>query len=313
MPAKAMFKDSEVEESKVHMVKTTDNLLHTQESPLSRRTERSSKLWMVLWDRYCDSWWPEVAATGLSVVCTIAIAAILATLNGKPAPALSYGLTLNAIVSVLATTSKAAMIFAVSSALGQLKWSQALATKLGGSVNVTYDKYFNVTDGRVITAQEPFVLSGPRLFSSDEIKNSMTTGADKIINNLASSLSRLGQDLSVNPGNATNIRTGSIGTLVTHVEVRWIWLMLPIALCIGSTSFLTVTIIINSRTKAPLWKSSINVLFYHGLDHDMGLHTSLRSIPEMETQSSTMRARLTPYGRNDRLVMETSLERRGSW
>lgn len=110
---------STTKDSPNHVVET--KLLHKQEVLSSRRSKRLSKPWIPFWDRYCESWWPEVAAVGLSAACIIAIAVVLATFNGKPAPALSYGLTLNAIVSVLATTSKAAMIFAISSALGQLK------------------------------------------------------------------------------------------------------------------------------------------------------------------------------------------------
>lgn len=46
----------------------------------------------------------------------------LTAFNGKPVPTLSHGLTLNTIISVLATSSKAALMFVISSALGQLKW-----------------------------------------------------------------------------------------------------------------------------------------------------------------------------------------------
>lgn len=42
--------------------------------------------------------------------------------SGKPIPDLPRGVTLNALISVLATTSKSLLLFVVGSCLGQLKW-----------------------------------------------------------------------------------------------------------------------------------------------------------------------------------------------
>jgi len=74
-------------------------------------------------DRFWDSWYPEIAALCFSIACAIAIAATIFTYDGRPTPRMEYDVTLNAIVSVLATASKAALIFAVSNCIGQLKWT----------------------------------------------------------------------------------------------------------------------------------------------------------------------------------------------
>jgi hypothetical protein len=50
----------------------------------------------------------------------------LNVLNGRPLPDLQYGITPNAIIGLLATFGQALLISPVSSALGQMKWLQAL-------------------------------------------------------------------------------------------------------------------------------------------------------------------------------------------
>lgn len=47
---------------------------------------------------------------------------MLRVYDGKPLPALPHGLTLNAIISVLATGSKSALLFSVASNITQWKW-----------------------------------------------------------------------------------------------------------------------------------------------------------------------------------------------
>ncbi|KUL83997.1 hypothetical protein ZTR_07092 [Talaromyces verruculosus] len=56
----------------------------------------------------------------------IAIIVVLNVLKGRPLPDLQYGITPNAILTLLATFGQALLIAPVSSALGQMKWLQAL-------------------------------------------------------------------------------------------------------------------------------------------------------------------------------------------
>lgn len=75
------------------------------------------------WNRLLlNTWFVEVVAVIFSAACVIAIAIVLSVYDGKTQPNMPYGLTLNAIVSVLSTASKSALICAVAGALGQLKW-----------------------------------------------------------------------------------------------------------------------------------------------------------------------------------------------
>lgn len=83
------------------------------------RQQRSSAV-----DRiFHETWIPEISVICLSLGCLAAIGAILLIYDGKPSPELPSSITLNAIISILATASKAALIFAVSASMSQLKWT----------------------------------------------------------------------------------------------------------------------------------------------------------------------------------------------
>jgi hypothetical protein len=57
-----------------------------------------------------------------SLTCFTCIIAALIVCDEKPMPRFPYGLTLNAIISLLATAFKSALIFVVAECIGQLKW-----------------------------------------------------------------------------------------------------------------------------------------------------------------------------------------------
>lgn len=70
-----------------------------------------------------DTWFWELFAVSFSVLCLTAILCILLVYDGKASPSLPRELTLNTIVSVLATASKSSLAFAAGTAIGQLKWT----------------------------------------------------------------------------------------------------------------------------------------------------------------------------------------------
>jgi hypothetical protein len=75
------------------------------------------------WDRLLlDTWFPEAVAMTFSATCMLGIAAVLRVYEGKASTTKPYGITLNAMVSVLATASKSSLFYAVASAVSQLKW-----------------------------------------------------------------------------------------------------------------------------------------------------------------------------------------------
>lgn len=69
-----------------------------------------------------DGWAPEVLFAVFSLSCLIAIAAVLTAFDGRRNPRLSFGITLNSIISILSTAAKSSLMFGIASAIGQCKW-----------------------------------------------------------------------------------------------------------------------------------------------------------------------------------------------
>lgn len=67
-------------------------------------------------------WLIDLASLIASVLCLVAMLILLLVYRNKAVPELSMGLTFNAMISVLITAAKVAMLSAVSSAVGQIKW-----------------------------------------------------------------------------------------------------------------------------------------------------------------------------------------------
>ncbi|CAG8313442.1 unnamed protein product [Penicillium salamii] len=74
------------------------------------------------WRSLClDIWFPEIVATIFSIACFVAIYGILYAYSDEIRPELHYGLSLNAIISLLATGCKSSLTFVIGEAMGQLK------------------------------------------------------------------------------------------------------------------------------------------------------------------------------------------------
>jgi len=69
-----------------------------------------------------DTWLCECVAMCSSIGCLVAIVFVVDSYNGERIPDLVSGLTINAIISVFSTASRASLIFVVSATMGQLKW-----------------------------------------------------------------------------------------------------------------------------------------------------------------------------------------------
>jgi multisubunit Na+/H+ antiporter MnhB subunit len=100
----------------------------------------------------------EIAAIISSLACAVAIVVVLLVYNNKPTPKLPKGATLNALVSVLATGSKAGLLFATSSCLGQLKWIWYMADQPKSLAHV---EIFDEASRGPLGALS-LVISGPR-------------------------------------------------------------------------------------------------------------------------------------------------------
>ena len=79
-----------------------------------------------LWDRivnlFSDWWMGEVLAILVSIFSFIAIVMVLREYNNRALPKLPYNVSINFVVSTLATVSKSSLLLAVASAIGQFKW-----------------------------------------------------------------------------------------------------------------------------------------------------------------------------------------------
>lgn len=73
-----------------------------------------------IWSR--KGWLWEILTLLGSLFCFAAVIGLLAFYDGKTVPNWYYGLTLNALVSVLATLFKGTLLMPITSSIGQLAW-----------------------------------------------------------------------------------------------------------------------------------------------------------------------------------------------
>ncbi|CAG8191883.1 unnamed protein product [Penicillium salamii] len=101
-----------------------DNEQERQDSSVALLSERRPKAQGRLsWSTITlDTWILEGASLGFSIACLVSIYGILIAYDGKQRPEFTYNISLNAIVSVLATACKSSLVFVVGAGLSQLKW-----------------------------------------------------------------------------------------------------------------------------------------------------------------------------------------------
>lgn len=87
---------------------------------------RMRSLFLVWWARavnlFVDWWMGELLAILLSIIAFFAIIYALRKHDGHNLSMLPHHISLNFVISILATVSKTSLLFAVASALGQFKW-----------------------------------------------------------------------------------------------------------------------------------------------------------------------------------------------
>lgn len=88
-------------------------------SPLSKERKQQYLNWTSL---NLDTWFWEWLSIAFSVACFITTVGLLLVYHNSPSPNPPHGLTLNTIVSVLATASKASLLLTIGTSIGQLKW-----------------------------------------------------------------------------------------------------------------------------------------------------------------------------------------------
>ena len=136
----------------------------------------------------------------------------------------------------------------------------------------------------------------------------VSSNVTQIVANLAESFTKL----IVNPNfnvNGTRAIPGNLGTIVSETHVRWAWLALPLGLHLGGIAFIIVVAIKTSKSRVPLWKSSLNAIIYHGIDHNASVLPPLKTIPEMDRQAAATLVTLSS-ARDERQFLETILIKR---
>lgn len=69
-----------------------------------------------------SEWWQEILSAASSILCTVAIVAILYNVDGKPLSKWTVPVSLNVVISILSTAGKAGLILPVAECISQLKW-----------------------------------------------------------------------------------------------------------------------------------------------------------------------------------------------
>lgn len=112
-----------------HNTKTTTQQPDTQTSKLSLFTTsdkhaKHTKQIVKQGQRWLEKDWYawEILGIGISGGILITMVAVLASYNNTPQPKWTH-ISLNSLISLLSTASKGCIVFAISEALGQLKWS----------------------------------------------------------------------------------------------------------------------------------------------------------------------------------------------
>ena len=102
---------------------TAETEYPTNQNPnnLPATTTNVSKL-----ERFPLAWKIELLAWATSCAFTIGIIVLLTQLNEKSLPDPQFGITPNAIITILSTIAKGCLLVPVQSAMGQLKWIQAV-------------------------------------------------------------------------------------------------------------------------------------------------------------------------------------------
>lgn len=91
--------------------------------PLSPLTPDEQTVLQNRSDFWGAGWTWEIVSCVIAAGSLVGIIVVLHQFDGRATPDWPYGITLNALISVLVTVMKAAMAFPITEALSQLKWS----------------------------------------------------------------------------------------------------------------------------------------------------------------------------------------------
>lgn len=100
---------------------TSEEHGNSREAHMQASLEEQSKQ---TWLQSATSWAPELVWCLLSVILLMGLVMVLSTFDSRPLPDLPLGLTLNTVVAILATASRAVTVFLIGQGISQMKWNQ---------------------------------------------------------------------------------------------------------------------------------------------------------------------------------------------
>lgn len=134
---------------------------------------------------------------------------------------------------------------------------------------------------------------------SEGTQQIVNLGPKTVLANIAKSLTRLAMSTNLTPIYGNPI------VLVAHVRVRWSWLILPVLLVFGGIGFFLSTILATKRHRAPLWKSSVLAILFHGLDsREIKAAAVGNSVQEMDRTAASMLVSLDGIHDADRISLK---------
>jgi len=106
----------------------SESLLKTSDSTSTKRPQPGRSRPTSVYAIYVQNWWlVELLSILLGIAAIVALCLVLRKYDGKPVPrtntVFGVNITLNTLVSILSTISRAALLLSVSECISQLKWS----------------------------------------------------------------------------------------------------------------------------------------------------------------------------------------------
>ena len=141
----------------------------------------------------------------------------------------------------------------------------------------------------------------PSLSSGAKVVRANLTNIPELMSNLSQSMTiRMRQSAANNPEAQI---TGDAYELDSFVEVRWVWLALPLTLLLLTLIFLLASIRVSARAKVMTWTASTTAMLFHGLSEDRRITASLvERRTEMDEIAEGMKVQLVKTDQGWRLV-----------
>ncbi|KAK3679841.1 hypothetical protein LTR78_000217 [Recurvomyces mirabilis] len=95
---------------------------HQSPGPVTKPNPRRKGTWYSIRNTASKLWLSEASWWIFGTACLLAIVGTLAAYDGRKVPSFRWGITLNTIVSLLASVATAALMVPITSGLAQLKW-----------------------------------------------------------------------------------------------------------------------------------------------------------------------------------------------